>query len=80
MDGEEAAPPLTATPRFPSRFATANVCLIAIASSICVCECFFNIICSVLLAYNVLEQCPDGVCPDNHTGLIQKGFITMIIL
>jgi hypothetical protein len=26
------------------------------------------------------EECPDGVCPDNHTGLIQKGFIATIIL
>jgi hypothetical protein len=52
MDGEEAVPPLTATPRFPSRFATANVCLIAIASSICVFERFFDAIYSVLLAYN----------------------------
>jgi hypothetical protein len=52
MDGEEAVPPLTAMPRFPSRFAMANVCLIAIASSICVCEHFFDAIRSVLLAYN----------------------------
>ncbi len=52
MDGEEAVPPFTATASFPSRFATANVCLIAIASSICVCKRFFNAIRSVLLAYN----------------------------
>ena len=52
MDGEEAVAPLTATPRFPSKFVTANVCLIAIASSICVFECFFDAIRSVLLAYN----------------------------
>ncbi len=52
MDGEEAVAPLTAMPCFPSRFATANVCLIAIASSICVFECFFDAICSMLLVYN----------------------------
>jgi hypothetical protein len=52
MDGEEAVPPLTAAPCFQSRFATANVCLIAIASSICVFEGFFDAIYSVLLAYN----------------------------
>ncbi len=28
----------------------------------------------------MLEARPDGVRPDNHTGSIQKGFITMIIL
>jgi hypothetical protein len=52
MGGEEAVPPLTATPCFPSRFAMANVCLIAMASSICVSKRFFDAIHSVLLAYN----------------------------
>ncbi len=52
MDGEEAVAPLTAMPRFPSRFATANVCLMAIASSIRVFERFFDANRSVLLAYN----------------------------
>jgi hypothetical protein len=52
MDGVEVVPLLTATPCFPSRFAMANICLITIASSICVFKCFFDAIRSVLLAYN----------------------------
>ncbi len=52
MDEEEAVAPLKARQCFPSRFATANVCLTAITSSICVFERFFDAIRSVLLAYN----------------------------
>ena len=53
MGKEEDVPPLTATTHFPSRFATANVCLRTRASSISVCKCLlFDAICSVLLAYN----------------------------
>ena len=52
VDGDKAVPPLTTTPHFPSRFATAHVCLIARATSISACKCFFDAICSVLLAYN----------------------------
>jgi hypothetical protein len=54
MGREEAVPPLTTTPCFPSRFATAYVCLRTRASSISVCKLYFDAICSVLLAYNAL--------------------------
>ena len=52
INEEEAVPPVSTTPHFPSRVATENVCFIARASSIYVWEHFFDASHSVLLTYN----------------------------
>ncbi len=49
---EDAPPPLTTTPCFSSRLATANDCFVIRASSICVLERFLDNDRSKFLSYN----------------------------
>ena len=49
---EDAPPPLTTTPRFSSRLATANDCFVIRASSMCVWERFLDNDHSTFLSYN----------------------------
>ncbi len=52
IDNEEDVPPLTTTPRFSSRLATANDCFVIRASSMCAWERFLDNDCSTFLSYN----------------------------